>query len=421
MPNVYITADADNLGKLIGRARLNDDVPGLMRLNNAINCGNQVFKSWAESKGGGVVEIGGDEASIEIPISALSELPKIKEQYETAVQATVTIGVGLRLSESAKALLVGKLSGKNQIRFYTPDCEEIIQQALKDTPSDQQKEVAEYLEKSAGHLEHFKDRKNKNSKDLPSDKMKLLGEIDHWKVYEVDGLYVRNNIDIDFTEGGSSARYQYIPNDEIWLDNTLDPTDATATLVHEVTEARAMMNDGSSYEKAHDIANEAESKFRGENPELSSLDFDLAQEALDHKLAKGADAAAGSQKESFAHKQVGYHKNKVPKNDNKDHGEMEPLKDPPKKPETTHAARDFEGSFHEEAQKGHAEDEAAQSSQNESLDQVKTQLAQILSTVKDQKPVLDQIKQVSPETYETITNLVNSVVEMAQFLPKQSK
>ena len=77
----------------------------------------------------------------------------------------------------------------------------------------------------------------------------------------VSGLNVRNRYDVNFIQGGNPQRYSYIPVNEIWLDNALDPDEYEAVLVHEATE-RSLMQQGMSYDVAHKQAEDAEYAYR---------------------------------------------------------------------------------------------------------------------------------------------------------------
>lgn len=146
--NIYISGDADDAGKLVGRARLADDAVTMRKLSHSLESGNDIFKKWAEGHGGNMVEQGGDEFCCEVPADALEELHAIKEQYEELVGATLSIGVGMRISESAKALMYRKLKGKNGISFYNEEMEKTIEEARKHQPSELDKLQDEYLEKA---------------------------------------------------------------------------------------------------------------------------------------------------------------------------------------------------------------------------------------------------------------------------------
>lgn len=81
----------------------------------------------------------------------------------------------------------------------------------------------------------------------------------------VNGRYVRNNTFLDFTMGGNHERYEFVPENEIWIDNA-NIGEADFILLHELVESREMRS-GKDYDTAHDIANKVESKAR-DNPEL---------------------------------------------------------------------------------------------------------------------------------------------------------
>lgn len=142
---VFVSVDGDSVGAKVGMARLADDIVELRRIDAAINAGNQVWRSFCESKGGILLEAGGDEACFELPAENLPELSSVAKQYAQVVGATVSVGVGMRLSESSKALLVAKLRGKNQIVLWTED----MQTELEVPPKDEKSKIAEeYLNKA---------------------------------------------------------------------------------------------------------------------------------------------------------------------------------------------------------------------------------------------------------------------------------
>ena len=77
------------------------------------------------------------------------------------------------------------------------------------------------------------------------------------KVWIVNGELVRGLFFLDFTEGGHDKVYSFIPSNEIWLDDDLDPSEIKFVLLHEVHE-RNLMSKGIGYEKAHKSSSEIE-------------------------------------------------------------------------------------------------------------------------------------------------------------------
>lgn len=133
---VIVSWDGDHIGRVVGRATLNDDVEEVRRVDQTINRGNEVFKGWALAHGGSIIEIGGDEGRIEIPVDAIKDLPEVRHAYFTAVDATVTVGIGKKLSESAKALLAGKNRGGDTVVFYDKDIETEIAGMKEETETE---------------------------------------------------------------------------------------------------------------------------------------------------------------------------------------------------------------------------------------------------------------------------------------------
>ncbi len=106
------------------------------------------------------------------------------------------------------------------------------------------------------------------------------------KVYLVNGEYVRNEMSkeypdaIEFTQGGHSQVYDYIPKNEVWIDKANSLLDRKATLLHELREFK-IMSEGKEYEDAHhEDANPLELEGRHD---LSKLDELIAAELDDNR------------------------------------------------------------------------------------------------------------------------------------------
>jgi hypothetical protein len=77
----------------------------------------------------------------------------------------------------------------------------------------------------------------------------------------VDGTHVRNKFDSDFSQGGNGYAYDFVPKDEIWIDEQIDPIEWPFIAFHECEEAD-LMEKGMPYDKAHDKVKYAEDIFR---------------------------------------------------------------------------------------------------------------------------------------------------------------
>jgi hypothetical protein len=80
-------------------------------------------------------------------------------------------------------------------------------------------------------------------------------------VWIVDGRLVRSVFDPDFTAGGHDHVYEYIPENEVWLDNDVSEAERPYVLLHELHE-RNQMEKGEDYAHAHKSALRLESHYR---------------------------------------------------------------------------------------------------------------------------------------------------------------
>jgi hypothetical protein len=69
-------------------------------------------------------------------------------------------------------------------------------------------------------------------------------------VWIVNGRLVRSVFDIDFTEGGHDYVYEFVPENEVWIDDAMVEMERGYILLHELHE-RKQMAKGLPYSKAH--------------------------------------------------------------------------------------------------------------------------------------------------------------------------
>jgi len=78
----------------------------------------------------------------------------------------------------------------------------------------------------------------------------------------IDGEEVRNKISVDFTMGGHEFVYDYVPENEVWIEDLKSDFDKLCTIIHELVERYIMGKYGIEYEEAHDIATKVEYQIR---------------------------------------------------------------------------------------------------------------------------------------------------------------
>jgi hypothetical protein len=140
----------------------------------------------------------------------------------------------------------------------------------KGVPYDDALEAADKKEKS--EREKAGDVKRVTSGRSLADPTKVHVQL--WKelesgvsVWIVDGRLVRSVFDIDFTEGGHDHVYEFVPHNEVWIDNDLEEIERAYVLLHELHE-RNLMAKGWSYSKAHEDSSKLEFRCRHHPNEL---------------------------------------------------------------------------------------------------------------------------------------------------------
>ena len=86
-------------------------------------------------------------------------------------------------------------------------------------------------------------------------------------VWLVNGRLVRSVFDIEFTEGGHEQVYEYVPLNEVWIDDDIHDDERGFVIFHELFERRLMSN-GMTYDKAHAEASKREGYLRHHPAEL---------------------------------------------------------------------------------------------------------------------------------------------------------
>lgn len=179
---LVIAWDGDHIGRQVGRASLKDDVANLRHISQNIDRGNEIWKSWVERNGGEIISFGGDEGRAEIEAERLEDLNKVREQYAGAVGSSVSVGVGSKLSEADKALLVAKMRGGNRVLLYSEEVEEDLKQS-----KEKQKPRTEVDKLAEEYMDQEPDEKNAEA-GYGEDEDEM-SKYEFWESLAGNGLY----------------------------------------------------------------------------------------------------------------------------------------------------------------------------------------------------------------------------------------
>jgi hypothetical protein len=84
------------------------------------------------------------------------------------------------------------------------------------------------------------------------------------EVWLVDGNLVRSYYKTDYTEGGHGYVYNWVPRNQIWVEDGLDRRELPFIVSHEFLERRLMRDAHIEYDKAHEICSRVEFDLRKE-------------------------------------------------------------------------------------------------------------------------------------------------------------
>jgi hypothetical protein len=106
-----------------------------------------------------------------------------------------------------------------------------------------------------------------------------IGLINDLKIFLVNGNEIKEKFWMDFVEGGNDMVYgvnsahafkkaKFIPDNEIWIDASVDLNQSKYICLHEVIERNLMKHKNMKYEDAHNIADKIEKEKRVQNDPL---------------------------------------------------------------------------------------------------------------------------------------------------------
>lgn len=114
----FIAADGDNMGSLIGKHILANDLEKAKRLSQTIHKGADAVLSYAtKTWGGRVILSGGDDMLMEVHKHRFdpSQVAEMRALYKKVTGATLSVGVGHKASDASNALAYAKNTGKNKL------------------------------------------------------------------------------------------------------------------------------------------------------------------------------------------------------------------------------------------------------------------------------------------------------------------
>mgnify|MGYP001636589405 CR=1 FL=1 len=91
--------------------------------------------------------------------------------------------------------------------------------------------------------------------------VRMIVTVSKFRVWLVDGRFIRTRIDEEFTNFGQHFRFRFIPRNEFWIDHLHAPGEEHFYIDHLLVENRLMAG-GADYDRALALADRAEIKER---------------------------------------------------------------------------------------------------------------------------------------------------------------
>jgi hypothetical protein len=429
MKNLVLSWDADNAGRHIGQSILDNNLHSLAHYSKAIKDGNEMIVEWAQSHGGEVISDGGDQGVVVFSESSdieaiLSELEHVRAEYQNLVGNTVTFGIGSDLSESGKALIAGKLMGKDIIVPYDEHVEEVLSEAHQHAQEghateDELKEDEHYINHLMGDEEssdeEFSDEEYNEDQDSDEN---YPGEFE----IEDDSL---NNEDKAQDQIEAAIKDPEIEEDD---ENVADEDG------YNLGEGDVEDDSSRSRFMHHDVADENNNNLGegDEEKELSRLGFMLhhvpgtGEEGNEKEGEEEENEMSMPMQDDGMQEGMQGMSEEMPmqdgdlgqdqKEDQPDFQEEEPINiDLPK--ETKKDEESGQSDDHDDAESEAMMQLATEDSQ---LDAIKDKVAQILQAFKSKKETLEQLKQADPEAYQAMIEMLRAMIEMANLMTPMS-
>jgi hypothetical protein len=125
---IFVAWTVDHLDGLTAAALMADNIEELRHISQDMRRATENVKAWAMAVGGAPVLELGVIGAVEVPADRMTELPAIAKKFEEICDGTLSLGVGMTISEAHTAMRYAQTRGGDQIALYTPDMEDALQE-----------------------------------------------------------------------------------------------------------------------------------------------------------------------------------------------------------------------------------------------------------------------------------------------------
>jgi hypothetical protein len=447
MANIYIALNGDDVGSRIGEAIANDDHEGLASASSAIEGAHGNIDQWVESVGGKKVTRSGDEGIYLVPEEALGDLESIKGAYKEQSGHGLTVGVGHSMSEASKALIYGKLNGKDQVVHYDPMIEDYLsdqdadEEMPEEVPMDSDQDQPEESEASEEGEEDAQDSGNAQmaakkpapaSVEADGNPDEADGEDDQEDDEQAEeqsedegslpptkdsgAMFSDENEDDDDDDDAETAP----PGDDEGDDNqkaSESPEDASVPMIDEDSD-----EDDSDVSEQEDTSDPDAPGSQAIDGDIDGEDFgsdkdNSEQEDQDEESGEAAQDMAMNPAQAPAQPQEQSEYAQLNEDDESNPDMDMGNESYEEEPDDALSSMIHGDMADEEApQEDMGEEQAPQQAESQLDDELRQDIASALMAFKENKDMLEQAREQNPKLYQATITMLRSMIEMAKKL-----
>jgi hypothetical protein len=398
MNRLFISLDGDNAGRHIGEAVLMDDVQKLHDTSKKIEAGNRAVEDMILSLGGQIVTSGGDELTAILDPKYESKIEEIRRKYEEASGFPASLGFGNTLSQAGKALIAAKLTGKNKSLKYNNSVEDIIneahQAALEGRADEEQKKMDE-------HYIHAIKENNEDSLDQEDIPQSDDENPEFYEESPEDMMQYPEGVIEDSLPEDKMVDDDIVPDGDIPLDLEQDQYDQYQDQYDQYQDQYDQYQDQyEDYQDQYDQYQDQYEDYQDQNEDYQDQTYE-GEFPLELDLDENDENTEGEEKPSE------FEQEPTISLEGEENILSEDEKDDKKDPETEKADPEMA------TEEDDIDADLADADVNEDILQ---RIAANLDAFKQNKDLMNQIKETKPELYTSILGLLQNMIELARMI-----
>lgn len=400
MANIYVALNGDDVGEKIGSHIASDDHEGLAAASSAIDGAHQNIDQWVESVGGKKITGSGDEGIYIVPEESLGDLDSLRGSYKEQSGHDLTVGTGSSMSEASKALIYGKLNGKNQVVHYEPMIEDYLSQEDGDEsdqePQSEMPEQDELQGQADSDIESDEGVSPEEPSELPprsASSAKMITPPPSQTEDEVD-----------------EASEEAPESEEVGVDEDPESEDQS-TVGNSEIDGKAGSDFGTSDGEISEDLEESDEEPLAEGEDLPDSEETDPSDDVDSSEAPPADSSVEGES---AYQDLGEEDIADP-----DEEEQDPSME--EQEESDDQEDPLASMIHGDMQAGDESQEQGQEEESESEDsslddELRSDIASALMAFKENKDMLEQAREQNPKLYHATLTMLTSMIAMAKKL-----